>query len=119
LPRVKRGVTNHHRHLKVLELTKGQRATRSALYRRAHEAMMHSLKYAFFHRRARKGDMRRLWIARINAATRADGLNYNQFVFGMKQAGVEVNRKMLADMAVKEPEAFAHLITVAKGKIES
>lgn len=116
MPRVKSGVTTRRRHKKVLALTKGQKATRHSLYRRAHEAMLHSLSYAYDHRRDRKGDMRRLWIIRINAASRAHGMNYAQFMYGLKQAGVAVDRKMLADMAVREPETFAELVTIAKGE---
>jgi len=116
LPRVKRGVTTHHRHKKILALTKGHRATKHSLYRRAHESMLHSLSYAYKHRRERKGDMRRLWILRINAASRAQGLKYGEFMNSLKQAGIEINRKMLADMAVREPEAFANLVTTAKEK---
>jgi len=100
-------------------MTKGHRATRHALYKRAHESMLHALSYAYAHRRERKGDMRRLWIVRVSAASRAQGLNYGQFIHGLKKSGVEVNRKILADMAVREPEAFASLVTVAKGKLES
>jgi len=81
--------------------------------------MLKSLSYAYVHRRERKGDMRRLWILRINAVSRAHGLTYGQFINGLKKSGVEVNRKMLADMAVREPEAFANLITVAKGEVQS
>jgi len=81
--------------------------------------MLHALSYAYAHRRERKGDMRRLWIVRVSAASRAQGLNYGQFIHGLKKSGVEVNRKILADMAVREPEAFASLVTVAKGKLES
>jgi len=80
--------------------------------------MLHALSYAYAHRRERKGDMRRLWILRVSAASRAQGLNYGQFIYGLKQAGVDINRKVLADMAVREPEAFANLVTVAKGKVE-
>jgi large subunit ribosomal protein L20 len=80
--------------------------------------MIHALNYAYRHRRERKGDMRRLWILRISAASRAQGLTYGQFIDGLKRSGVEVNRKMLADMAVKEPEAFANLVTVARGKLQ-
>jgi large subunit ribosomal protein L20 len=80
--------------------------------------MLHALSYAYFHRRERKGDMRRLWILRVSAASRAQGLTYGQFIYGLKKSGVEINRKMLADMAVKEPEAFASLVTMAKGKVE-
>lgn len=119
MPRVKRGVTSHHRHKKVLALTKGHRATRHSLIKRAHESMMHALSYAYFHRRERKGDMRRLWILRVSAASRAQGLTYSQFIDGLKKSGVEINRKMLADMAVKEPEAFANLVTIARGKAQS
>ena len=118
MPRVKRGVTTHRRHKKVLALTRGQRATRHSLYRRAHEAMMKSLSYAYFHRRERKGDMRRLWISRINAASRTRGLSYGSFIDGLRKSGVEINRKMLADMAVREPEAFAHLVTIAKAQVQ-
>ena len=118
MPRVKRGVTSHHRHKKVLALTKGHRATRHSLYRRAHESMLKSLSYAYAHRRERKGDMRRLWILRVNAASRAQGLTYGQFIAGLKNSGVEINRKMLADMAVREPQAFANLVTIAKGKAQ-
>jgi len=118
LPRVKRGVTAHRRHKKVLALTKGHRATRHSLYRRAHESMLKSLSYAYNHRRERKGDMRRLWILRVSAASRAQGLTYSRFMDGLKKSGVEVNRKMLADMAVREPEAFANLVTIAKSKVQ-
>ena len=115
MPRVKRGVTAHRRHKKVLALTKGHRATKHSLYRRAHESMLKSLSYAYAHRRERKGDMRRLWISRINAASRAQGLTYGQFIYGLKKSGVGINRKMLAEMAVREPEAFIKLVKVAKG----
>jgi large subunit ribosomal protein L20 len=80
--------------------------------------MLHALSYAYRHRRERKGDMRRVWILRISAASRAQGLTYGQFIDGLKRSGVEINRKMLADMAVKEPEAFANLVTVARGKLQ-
>jgi len=118
LPRVKRGVTTHRRHKKVLALTKGHRATKHTLYRRAHESMLKSLSYAYCHRRERKGDMRRLWILRVSAASRACGLNYSQFIHGLRQSGVEINRKILADMAVREPDSFANLVTIARGKIQ-
>ena len=114
MSRVKSGVTTRRRHKKVLALTKGHKATRHALYRRAHESMLHSLSYAYDHRRDRKGDMRRLWIIRVNAASRAQGMNYADFISGLKKAGVEINRKILADMAVRDPEAFAELVAVAK-----
>ena len=116
MSRVKKGMTAHHRHKKVLALTKGHRATRHSLYRRAHESMLKSLSYAYSHRRERKGDMRRLWILRVNAASRAQGLTYSQLIDGLNKAGVAINRKMLADMAVREPQSFADLVAVAKGK---
>jgi large subunit ribosomal protein L20 len=110
LARVKKGVTAHQRHKKILDLMKGQRATRSTLYRRAHESMLHSLSYAYAHRRTRKGDMRRLWIARINAASTANGMRYSEFMEALKKADINLNRKMLADMAVRQPEAFSDLV---------
>ena len=118
MPRVKRGVTAHRRHKKVLALTKGHRATKHSLYRRAHESMLKSLSYAYSHRRERKGDMRRLWILRVNAASRAQGLTYSRFIDGLKKSGVGINRKILADMAVREPDVFANLVTIARGNIQ-
>jgi large subunit ribosomal protein L20 len=116
VPRAKSSVTYHHRHKKVLELTKGHRATKHSLYRRAHESMLKSLSYATAHRRERKGDMRRLWISRINAISRANGMTYGQFISGLQNAGIGLNRKLLADMAVREPEAFATLVTTVRAK---
>ena len=116
MPRASSGVVARRRHKKVLELTKGHRASKRTLFRRAQESMLKSLSYAYRHRRERKGDMRRLWICRINAAARADGISYSQFMSGLKKANVEVNRKMLADMAVKDPQAFSQLVTVARGE---
>jgi len=98
----------------VLKLTKGQKGTKHALFRRAHEAMMKSLYYAYRDRRNRKRDMRRLWIARINAAARQCGLSYSRFIYGLKRAGVELDRKVLADMAVRDEAAFARLAEIAK-----
>jgi len=80
--------------------------------------MLKSLSYAYAHRRERKGDMRRLWISRVNASSRAHGLTYGEFIYGLKRAGVEINRKLLADMAVREPDAFANLVTLAKNKVQ-
>ncbi|MBI2847879.1 MAG: 50S ribosomal protein L20 [Chloroflexi bacterium] len=119
MTRVKTNVPAHHRHKKVLALTKGHRASRHKLFKRAHESMIHALSYAYFHRRERKGDMRRLWIARINAMSRANGLAYGQLMDGLKKSGIEINRKILADMAVKEPEAFASLVAAARSKTEA
>jgi large subunit ribosomal protein L20 len=112
--RVKRGVTARRRHKKVLKLTEGHRATRHKLYKRAHESMLKALSYAYRHRRERKGDMRRLWITRINAAARLAGLTYNRFIAGLQQAGIAVNRKMLADLAVRDSAAFNQLVAAAK-----
>ncbi len=117
MPRVKRGVTSHRRHKKVLALTKGHRATKHSLIRRANESMMKSLAYAYAHRRERKGDMRRLWITRVNAASRAEGMSYGQFIHGLKKCGVDVNRKMLADIAVREPESFSSLVEMARQQV--
>jgi large subunit ribosomal protein L20 len=119
LPRVKGGIVTHRRHKKVLKLTKGHKATRHSLFRRAHESMMHALFYAYRHRRERKGDMRRLWIVKINAAARAEGLSYSQFMDGLRKANVEINRKALADMAVNDPSSFSRLLSLASAKIKS
>ena len=116
MPRVKRGVTSHRRHKKILSLTKGHRGTKHRLIKRANESMIKSLAYAYAHRRERKSDMRRLWILRVNAACRARGITYSQFINGLKKSGVEINRKMLADMAVREPESFSSLAAMAGGK---
>ena len=118
MPRVKRGVTSHRRHKKILSLTKGHRGTKNRLIKRANESMIKSLAYAYAHRRERKGDMRRLWILRINAACRAQGTTYGKFMDGLKKSGVEINRKMLADMAVREPESFSSLAAMAGGKAQ-
>lgn len=111
---MKRGVAARARHKKLLKLTKGQRGTKSKLYRRGHEAMMKALSYAFRHRRERKRNMRRLWIARINAAARLSGMSYSQFIAGLQRAGVGANRKVLADLAVRDASAFAQLAETAK-----
>lgn len=116
MPRARSGKVSHQRHRKVLQLTKGHRATRHTLYRRAHESMLHALDYAYCHRRERKGDFRRLWITRINAATRTQGLSYSQFMASLKESNIEINRKMLADMAVKNPEDFARLVASVSAK---
>ena len=114
MPRVKSSVTTRKRHKKVLAITKGQRATRHSLYRRAHESMLHSLNYAYSHRRERKGDMRRLWISRINAASRANGITYSQLINSLQKANIDINRKMLADIAVREPDTFTRLAMLSQ-----
>jgi large subunit ribosomal protein L20 len=112
--RVKGGFKARRRHNRVKEITKGQRSTRHRLYKRAKEAMVKSLTYAYFHRKERKGDMRRLWIVRINAASRAQGLTYGQFIDALNKKGIEINRKMLAELAVTDPAAFNQIVATVK-----
>ncbi|MBI5304039.1 MAG: 50S ribosomal protein L20 [Chloroflexi bacterium] len=114
MPRVKRGVTSHARHKKVLKQTKGQALSRSLLFRRANEGLLHSKYYATVGRKKRKDDFRRLWIARINAAARPLGLTYSKLIAGLKKAGVELDRKALADIAIRDENAFAKLVETAK-----
>lgn len=114
MPRVKTGLTNRHRHKKILKLAKGYWGKRSKSFRMANEAVMKALHYAKRHRREKKREFRSLWIARINAAARMNGMNYNTFICGLKKAGVEINRQMLADLAVSDGKAFADLINRAK-----
>src|ERR1035441_573689 len=117
MARVKRGVTAKARHRKILEMAEGMQGARHRLYKNANEAVMHSLAYAYRDRKQRKGDMRALWIARINAGARQNGLPYNQFMHGLNAAGVTVNRKMLAELAVSDPTAFTQLVDMAKGAL--
>ena len=119
MPRVKGGFTSRRRHKKVLEITKGHRGKRHSLYRHAHESMLHALDYAYAHRRERKGDMRKLWIARINAAVRIDGMTYSQFMNGLTKAKVDINRKILADIAVKDPAKFSSLVKLAADTLKN
>jgi large subunit ribosomal protein L20 len=114
LTRVKGGPKARRRHGGVLKLTKGQHGSKHALYRRAHEAMLKSLSYAYRDRRRRKRDFRRLWVTRINAAARQHGVPYGRFMAGLKKAGVGLDRKVLADLAVNDAEAFASLVEVAQ-----
>jgi large subunit ribosomal protein L20 len=114
MARVKRGVTAHKRHKKVLAQVKGHYGTNNRLYKRAHESLMRSLAYAYRDRRNRKRDMRRLWIIRINAAARLNGLNYSTFINGLTRAGVAVDRKMLADLAVRDAAGFSAIVETAK-----
>jgi large subunit ribosomal protein L20 len=115
--RVKTGPVTQRKHKKVLELTKGQRGSKHRLFKRGNEAMMKSLVYAYRDRRNRKREFRRLWIARINAATRENGLSYSKFMFGLKQAGVELDRKALADIAIHDAAGFGKLVETAKAAI--
>jgi len=117
MPRVKKGVTAHARHKKILKMASGYRGARRRQYRKANETVMKALWYARHDRRARKGDFRRLWIARINAAARMNGISYSQLVYGLHQAGIEVNRKILADLAVTDMAAFTQLVDAAKAKL--
>jgi large subunit ribosomal protein L20 len=114
---VKRAVNAHKKRRVVLERASGYRGQRSRLYRKAKEQMLHSMQYAYRDRRARKGDFRQLWIQRINAAARLNGMTYNRFIQGLKAAGVEVDRKVLADLAVNDEAAFATLVGVAKAAL--
>ena len=114
MARVKRAVNAHKKRRVVLERASGYRGQRSRLYRKAKEQMLHSMTYAYRDRKDRKGTFRRLWIQRINAAARADGMTYNRFIQGLKIAGVEVDRRMLAELAVSDPGAFSELVTVAR-----
>lgn len=107
--RVKRGQSRHRRHRKILRMAKGFRGSRSRLVRTARLAVERSLKFAYRDRRQRKRQIHRLWIIRINAAARQNGLSYSRFMFGLKKAGLEIDRKILAELAVAEPEAFAEL----------
>lgn len=116
MARVKTGFTRRKRHKKVLKITKGQYGTRSKLYRRANEARLKSLWYAYRDRRNRKRDLRRLWIARINAAARLNGTTYSRLIHGMRQANININRKMLADLAVRDPNAFTAVVDKATAK---
>ena len=117
MARVKRAVNAHKKRRVVLERASGYRGQRSRLYRKAKEQVIHSLVYSYDHRRKKKGDFRRLWIQRINAAARAEGLTYNRFIQGLKAAEVEVDRRMLAELAVNDAPAFAALVEVAKGAL--
>ncbi|UCH60450.1 MAG: 50S ribosomal protein L20 [Anaerolineales bacterium] len=114
MARVKTGPHRRKHHRKVLKMTKGQFGTRSRLFRRANEAMLKSLWYAYRDRRTRKRDLRRLWIARINAAARLNGTTYSRLIHSMKEAQIAINRKMLADLAVRNPEAFAAVVSKAQ-----
>ena len=114
MARVKRGVTKRRRHKKILALAKGYQGASHRSYKWAKEAVIHAWSHAYRHRRQRKGDFRSLWILRIGAASRQMGLTYSQFVHGLKIANVDINRKMLAEMAVRDPKAFGDLVTIAQ-----
>lgn len=117
MTRVKRGYARHQHHKKILKLAKGYRASNSKLYRVANEQLLHSMYYSFAHRRKKKGDFRKLWITRINAAARMNDLSYSKLIYGLKKAGVEVNRKVLAELAVSDAAAFAKFAELAKANL--
>jgi len=110
MARVKGAMRTRARHKKILKLAKGYRGAKSKLFRTANQAVMKSLSYAYRDRKAKKREFRQLWIARINAATRANGMSYSQFMNGLKQKGIEINRKMLSEIAISDPEAFKKLV---------
>ncbi|MCC6381089.1 MAG: 50S ribosomal protein L20 [Dehalococcoidia bacterium] len=117
MSRVKRGVTAHRRHKKVLSLTEGHRGQRHRVFRRANESMLHALRYNYVDRRDRKGDFRELWIMRINAAARLNGLSYSRLIHGLRVAGIDLDRKALADLAVTRPDAFSKVADQAKAAL--
>ena len=117
MARVKRAVNAHKKRREVLEQASGYRGQRSRLYRKAKEQVTHSLVYAYNDRKDRKGDFRRLWIQRINAAVRARGMTYNRFIQGLKAADIQVDRRMLAEIAVSDPQAFDALVEVARASL--
>ena len=117
MSRVKRGVTKHARHKKIMKAAKGFSGASSRSYRSAHEALMHAWAYSYRHRRERKGDFRRLWIVRIGAGCREAGTTYSQFMHGLRLAGVELDRKILADMAVHDAEGFSKLVAMAQEQL--
>ena len=116
MARVKRGIIKKRRHKAVLSQTKGHRSVRHRLYRRAHESLIHALMYSFAGRRKKKGDMRRLWILRVNAAARINGMSYSQLIHNLKESGVDLNRKVLAQLALRDPDAFAQIVSQVKEK---
>jgi large subunit ribosomal protein L20 len=117
MARVKRGIMVRKRHNKILKLAKGYRGSKSKLYRVANQQVMKSGSYAYMHRKMKKRDFRKLWITRINAAARVNGMSYSTLINGLKKAGVQVNRKVLADLAVNDKQAFTDLVSVAKNKL--
>jgi large subunit ribosomal protein L20 len=117
MARVKKGMNARKKHKKILKLAKGFRGSRSKLYRPANTFVMKALKNAYIGRKLKKRDFRKLWIQRINAAARMNGMSYSRFMNGLKLAGIEVNRKMLAEMAIQDPTGFAKLVEVAKSKL--
>lgn len=118
MARIKRGITNRKRHKKVLKLAKGYRGSQGKLYRVANQAVIKSLSHSYVGRKNKKRDFRKLWIARINAAARSNGITYSKFINGLKKAGIQVNRKMLAEMAIHDANGFKQLANIAKTNIK-
>ncbi|MGL4731825.1 MAG: 50S ribosomal protein L20 [Clostridium sp.] len=119
MARVKRAINARKKHKKVLKLAKGYYGGKSKLFKTANESVIRALRNAYVGRKLKKRDFRKLWIARINAATRMNGLSYSRFMNGMKLAGIEINRKMLSEIAINDPKAFAELVEVAKKQLEA
>ena len=119
MTRTRGGVTRRRRHKKILGMTKGHQGVRHRLFRRANESMLHAQQYAFDHRRQKKGEMRRLWNIRINAAARANGISYSKLIHGLNLAGIEINRKMLSELAVTDEQAFAEIVHHAQTALEA
>lgn len=117
MARIKVGVTAHRRHKHILKLAKGYRGAKSKQFKKANETVMKALYYARRDRRAKKGEFRRLWIARINAATRANGMSYSRFIYGLTKAGIAMDRKVMADMAINDAAAFTKLVEAAKAAL--
>ena len=114
MTRVKTGVVRRRRHKKTLNMTKGHQGVRHSLYRRAHESLIHALQYSYDHRKKKKGDMRRLWNVRLHAAARDNGLSYSKLIHGLNLAGIEINRKVLSELAITDPESFSNIVDSAK-----
>ena len=117
MARIKVGVTAHRRHKAILKLAKGYRGSKSKLFKKANETVMKALSYARRDRRAKKREFRKLWIARINAATRANGMSYSRFICGLTKAGIELDRKVLSDIAINDAAAFTKLVETAKAAL--
>lgn len=117
MARVKRGVRGHERHKKILKLARGYRGAKSKLFKMAKQQVVRSMAFAYVHRKQRRRNFRKLWIIRINAAARMNNITYNRLMYGLKLAGVDVNRKMMADLAINEPAAFTKLVETAKEKL--
>ncbi|HHY41480.1 MAG TPA: 50S ribosomal protein L20 [Thermoanaerobacterales bacterium] len=118
MARVKRGVTARKRHKKILKLAKGYRGSMSKLFRPANQAVLKALSHAYRGRKLKKRDFRKLWIARINAAARSNGISYSKFICGLKKAGIQINRKMLSEMAINDASGFSQLVDIAKANVQ-